>query len=560
MSDNHPVTEPVAEYKVMQPFWSMIRDIRNGTKAMRDAGRLYLPQHPAEGDSAYFNRLSVSVFTNFYKKTIDKLVGKPLKKPVVLEEDVPEDITVMLEDIDRNGTDINVFTRNVLQSAIDDGVTHILVDFPVALGSKAPVAGKYYPDGSLTKKQETELDVRPYAKHVKALALIGWKFFVTRGGQKVLTQIRIAETRQGPDPKSEFNTITIPRIRVYDNDPATPGIKVRVFEEVKRGDKDTDWVEVEKGLLTIDFIPIVTMYTNKKGFMVGEPLLLDFAYLNIAHWQSDSDQRNIVHVARVPILFSTGLGSDEEGPASFTLEVGMSTVTKGPKGSTLAYVEHTGKGVEAGQKDLEDLVLRMSNLGLEMITLKPGNATATAKAIDTSEATSDLGLLAMELESTMEEVLDIFAIWLNKGEEAGGSFSVFKDFGVILNDATDITSLQKMRKDGDISITTYWNELKRRGLLSDDFDPEDEIDLLDAESPRLRDDIDPESFSDEDGANTTTGPGIGDTTGTADGHTHRLQDNGVTSSNEGHTHTWSPGATRTGTADGHSHSLAGTAG
>lgn len=552
--DNHPVVEPVGEYKAMAPFWSMVRDMRNGTRAMRDAGRLYLPQHPAEGETSYFNRLSVSVFTNFYKKTVDKLVGKPLKKPVVLEEDVPEDIVEMMDDIDRNGTDVNVFTRNVLQAAIDDGVTHVLVEFPVATGPGSPVTGDF-PDGSLTLAQERALDVRPYARHIKALDLIGWKFFITRSGQKVLTQIRIAETTRKPDPESEFNTIVIPRIRVYDVQAGGP-VKVRVFEEINPNSEDNDWIVVEEGLLTIDFIPIVTMYTNKKGFMVGEPLLLDFAYLNIAHWQSDSDQRNIVHVARVPILFATGLGANEEGPASFTLEVGMSTVTKGPKGSTLGYIEHTGKGVEAGQKDLDDLVMRMSQLGLELITLKPGNVTATGKAIDTAEGVSDLGLLAMELESMMEEVLDLFGTWLNKGEEAGGTFSVFKDFGIILSDNEDITSLQAMRTAGDVSLKTYWNELKRRGLLSDDFDPEDEIDLLDAESPRLRDDVDPESLSDEERANTTVGPGVGDTTGTADGHTHTLQDNGVTSEDEGHTHTWSPEATRTGTANGHSHTLA----
>lgn len=550
----HPVVEPVAEYKVMQPFWTMIRDIRNGTASMRDAGRLYLPQHPAEGETSYFARLSVSVFTNFYKKTVDKLVGKPLKKPVVLEEDVPEDIVDMSDDIDRNGTDINVFSRNVLQAAIDDGVTHVLVEFPVANGDGALVQGDF-PDGSLTLEQERRLDVRPYARHIKALDLIGWKFFITRSGQKILTQIRIAEFTRKPDPESEFNTIMVPRVRVYD---AQPGqmVRVRVFEETNTQSDDTDWVVVEEGVLTIDFIPIVTMYTNKKGFMVGEPLLMDFAYLNIAHWQSDSDQRNIVHVARVPILFSTGLGSNEEGPSSFVLEVGMSTVTKGPKGSTLEYVEHTGAGVDAGQKDLDDLVMRMSSLGLEMITLKPGNVTATGKAIDTAEGVSDLGLLAMEFESMMEEVLDLFGVWLNKGEDAGGTLSVFKDFGIILSDNEDITSLQSMRTAGDISQKTYWNELKRRGLLSDDFDPEDEIDLLDAESPRLRDELDTESLSDEEREAATTGPGVGETTGTADGHTHTLQDNGSTSTDEDHSHTWSPGATRTGTANGHSHSLA----
>jgi len=475
----HPVADPVVEYKAMAPMWRMISDIRDGTRAMRAARKSYLPQHPGESLEAYDVRLSIAVFTNFYKKTVDKLVGKPLTKPVVLDEDVPPAIDDLMEDVDRNGTDINVFARNVLTAAMDDGATHVLVEFPV---TAAAVEGEF-PDGTLSMAQERALDVRPYFRHIKAKDLIGWKFVVSPSGQKILTQIRIRETTRRPDPESEFNTIIVPRIRVYDRPVAANEgqVKVRVFEQLELGE-DKEWVEVEAHFMTSPEIPIVTMYTNKKSFLVGEPLLLDFAYLNIAHWQSDSDQRNIVHVARVPILFSTGFGGDEHGMQQEQITVGAGTFTRAPKGATLSYVEHTGKGVDAGQKDLQDLELRMSSLGLEMMTRKPGNPTATAKAIDTAETTSDLGLIAMELESMMSEMLDWFAFWLNLGEEAGGTLSVFKDFGIIMSDATDIAALQAARANGDISRETFWTELKRRGLLSDDFDPEDEIDLLDAES------------------------------------------------------------------------------
>jgi len=35
--------------------------------------------------------------------------------------------------------------------------------------------------------------------------------------------------------------------------------------------------------------------------MQAKPPLLDLAWLNVEHWQSASDQSNILHVARVPI-------------------------------------------------------------------------------------------------------------------------------------------------------------------------------------------------------------------------------------------------------------------
>jgi hypothetical protein len=42
--------------------------------------------------------------------------------------------------------------------------------------------------------------------------------------------------------------------------------------------------------------------------MRGSPPLLNLALLNIKHWQSQSEQDNILHVARVPLLVAYGLG------------------------------------------------------------------------------------------------------------------------------------------------------------------------------------------------------------------------------------------------------------
>ena len=52
-----------------------------------------------------------------------------------------------------------------------------------------------------------------------------------------------------------------------------------------------------------------------RGFMTAHPPLMDLAWLNLAHWQSASDQRHILHVARVPILFGRNLTLPEDGLA-----------------------------------------------------------------------------------------------------------------------------------------------------------------------------------------------------------------------------------------------------
>lgn len=550
------VSRPNDEYLAMSIFWHLTASLRGGTPAMREAGRDYLPQEPAESEQAYKNRLDRSVLTNLYKKTVTKLVGKPLKKGVKLLEDVPAEIKKYETNIDNQGTNLNVFTRNILEAAIDDGVTHILVDY----SDTQNVEGDF-PDGSLTMEQEEKLGVRPYARHIRAADMIGWKWQIVNN-KKVLTQVRIKEFVKVPG-EDEFTQETRERIRVVE-----PFIQ-RVYEKQAQEQTGTtqkkeEWVLIEAKATTMPIVPLVSVYTNKAGFLLGHPLLMDIAYLNVAHWQSDSDQRNILHIARIPILFATGFGDDD---SQVRLEIGSNTMAKAPKGATLAYVEHTGKGIGAGVTDLKDLEERIQLLGMELLVKRPqGNVTATARTLDQAEADSELGLIAKELENALNAMLDLFGRWIGLGDDGGGSTEVFKDFGIESEDLSDIDLLLRARMAGEISQMTFWDEIKRRGLLSDNFNPKTEIDLLDIESGG--------SINLEDGGEDGDGdeeglPGTaaerrnqpGDTTAEANGHSHVLQEGGVTDevtdeeTGESHSHEWDELAIRTSVDDAHSHIL-----
>ncbi len=538
------VAVPSQEYNWMALNWAITTALRGGTPAMRAAGRHYLPQEPSESEEAFKNRLNRSVLTNIYKKTVDKIVGKPLRKPIQIGEDVPEQIKTYLDDVDNLGSNLDVFASQVLTHAIDDGLVHVLVDFPPT----ASIQGEF-PGGSLTLEQQAEMNIRPFARIIKAEDLIGWKWEI-RDGRKVLVQIRIREHIKEDDPSDAdgFTQVVKERIRVIE-----PGL-YRVYEQ---GNGD-DYTLIDAGPTSMPIIPLVTFYTNRVGFMQAAPALLDLAYLNVAHWQSDSDQRNILHVARVPILFGTGFGDAEE---QVHLEVGPNSMTRAPQGADLKFVEHSGAGIEAGAKDLESLEERMEMLGLEMLVKRvPGNPTATAKAIDQAEADSPMGIMARELEKFLEQVLDLFARWLQMGDDAGGNLTVFKDFSINVDDFEAIKVLLDMRSSREISQTTFWREVKRRGFLSDEFEEGSEIDLLDLESP-----LPAEPGSDETRPTVEPPPERsnqpGDTTGESEGHKHTLQENGRTDTvvdpetGESHDHAWEELGIKTSVDAGHSHVL-----
>ena len=527
-SKTNPVANPTAAYTAMLKNWKLVDTLWGGTDSMRAAGKVYLPQMPEEPEAAYKARLHQSVLTNIYKDTIEKLVSKPLKQPVTLKDDVPDKLQLLRENIDGQATDIDVFTQQIGESAMNHGLTHILVD---------------YPPQDPNELHAMQKNVQPYAVHYEATQVIGWKSKVV-DGKRMLTQVRVLE--ESHEDVNEFEQQLVKRIRVLE-----PGF-YRVYE-YKDTSEGGDWVlvdshEVMAGGKTLEFIPWVTVYSNKKGFFVGEPAMLDVAHLNVTHWQSDSDQRNILHVARVPILFGSGLGDEE---SIVKLSIGATTFIRGQISSDLKYVEHSGKGIDAGAKDLELLVERMSTLGLNMLVRKqPGgaSATATARTLDQSEADSPLAMFARELENGLETMLDYFAVFMDYGEDAGGTVELFKDFSLTQRDSEDIKELGNIRARMDISQKTYWQELKRRNLLSDDFDADTEIDMLDLEHPAGTN----PGITEEE---LEAGNAVGDVAGEAEGHTHTLQGNGFTNIVDGHRHTWEPTGTETSEASGHTHPL-----
>jgi hypothetical protein len=557
------VAQPSKEYEYMYPHWLMVATLREGTKAMRDAGKEYLPQESDEAPAAYENRLRRSVLTNLYKKTADKLISKPLKKPIIVEEDVPVEIRPYLEDIDSLGTRLDVFAKEILTQAVDDGLTHILTEFPNSNEVAAEIGEFVNEDGtrSLSLAQAEAMNIRPYARHVKASDLIGWQWEII-DGKKTLTQIRIFEVGRVPSEKNEFEQEMRSRVRVIERD-AWFLYEEQERKEVSQGQQKTEWVIIEQGANTLGEIALTTLYTNQTGFMKGRPWLEDIAYLNVAHWQSDSDQRNLLHIARVPILFAKGFGDED---TQFELSIGSNSFLRGPSSADLKYVEHSGQGIEAGRNDLKDIEERIQLLGMETMMKKPsGNTTATEKAIDSADANSALGMVSQELENALEEMLDYFAKWMELGD-TGGSLTVFKDFGIEVADSSDIEILLKAKMQGEISQVTFLKELKRRGLLADDFDPQTEIDLLDIESAgsaSLIEEPEIDPLTGEETGEPKEVPGrnaVGDVTAEEGGHRHTLEENGVMSTEIGedgmsHTHTWDEFAIRTSVDDGHSHIL-----
>lgn len=433
------------------------RTLMGGSDAMRAAGETYLPKFESESVESYNARLQASWLFNGFKKTVRDMTGRVFDKPIELAEDAPNDLVTWCENVDLEGRDLSVFAKDVFEAALSGaGVTYIMVD--------APTRGE-----EVTRDRAQEQGLRPYFVHLKSEDILGWRTRLVGNAIK-LAQIRIMEEVTEPDPEDEFAEVSIPQVRVIDADET--GVQVRLFRKAGQDDK---WLLHEEYPTDAEEITVVPVYLTRTGFMTGEAPLEDLADVNIAHWQSQSDQRNILHFARVPILHASGREDDEP----LVISASMATTSRDPQ-AKLEWVEHNGHAIKAGRDDLKDLEFQMETHGLQLLVARPSAQSATGEALDAAKETSQLAMMADALKDALEQAL----IWMGDygGIDAEGlAVQVNKDFGVSMLTPQEMQSMLMAVNTGNMSRETFLREMARRGAIRADIDPDEEADRIETE-------------------------------------------------------------------------------
>ena len=464
----------------MAPRWNLIQTLLNGTAAMRAAGHDYLPQHESESSGAYNERLGNNTLYNVLKLTLNALVGRPFQTEILPSEDTPGPIVALFPNMDLQGTSLHAFCREWFREGLAKSFCHILVDMNGVVSDGDPTVKR-------TKKDDIESNARPFWKVIAPENLIA-AYAEVVNGVETLTHVRIKEcetVRQG------FLEVEKRYIRVME-----PG-RWSLYEERKDpATKKIKWVVVESGVTGIDFIPLVTFSSARDGLTCGTRPLEDLAHLNVRHWQSSSDQINVLTVARFPMLAVAGAH-----------EINADTMAIGPRqllgtrdaNGRFYYVEHTGKAIEAGERDLAQLEELMGNYGAEFLKeKKAASRNPQDRIYDVTEATSELQEIVLRFQATVAQALAMTAVWLKlplkDDKPYGGTVHLDNDFTIQDSNANDLQHLAQARKEKDVSHGTYIDALKRLNVLADEVDTAAEVAAAKAERKELIDEaVDKES-------------------------------------------------------------------
>jgi len=314
----------------------------------------------------------------------------------------------------------------------------------------------------------------------------------TVNGREVLDHVRISE---GELVREGWGEKYIERIRVLE-----PGL-VQIWEKRKARNKKDEWVKIDEWATDLDYIPMVTFYTERQGLGLAKPPLLDLAFMNVGHWQLEADLNNIISVACFPMLAMSGVDDSDSGGSGTIMKLGPNQIlaTRAPDGK-FYYVEHTGSAIQTGMDRLAGIEDQMAAYGAQFLKDKPGDLKATVRSLDTAEALSQLQAMTLVFKDVLELALRVMSDWASVKGSPSVEMSV--DFGLNDPDEKGWSAIESARTRREISRDAVISEMSRRGWLSDDYDSKADLAKIEEENALLIDgaadlDLDPAQKDDK---------------------------------------------------------------
>ena len=443
---------PTAEMVELNKKSKIIDDLLGGTATMRKAAQTYLFKMEMEEPDSYRKRLERSTLYPALSETLSQMTGRVFFNPIDVA-DVTEAVQALFDDVDLVGNNLDVFASRWFYSALAYGCSFALIDFTRVEAVKS-------------RAEEKALNARPYWVHIKPHQVLGIKTARVNGKQAI-TQFRYVVNEQVED--GEFGVKTVKHVYVYEIS------KVRKFSEAEGEFRLESELLLTAQNRPLDFVPVVPFITKRNELTNAiEPPLMELAYLNVKHWQSQSDQDNITNIARVPLL---AIYSNDEVKQ---LSIGGSAIHL-PVDSSMQFVEHSGQAIASGVESLKDLEEQMKTAGAKLLTKTALAMTDSQARDEAGKEISQLRLLANRFEDAIDLALEYTGHWLGIAKEQVGNVQISGNIENDLDPAASMASVIQLRNAGVISNQSTFNEAKRRGLLADSLEWNTEQERLQSE-------------------------------------------------------------------------------
>ncbi|MCO4316333.1 DUF4055 domain-containing protein [Phyllobacterium sp. 21LDTY02-6] len=481
MVNNTPDT-PSCDYLAMSPYWCMVETMLEGAQAMRAAGKAYLPQFPNETETNYEYRRKNAKFTNVFRDLVEGLAAKPFAKQVdLVEKSASPAIKSFVEDVDGAGNHLHVFAGDVFFNGIASAIDWMLVDHTAV------------PTG-ISATDERRMGARPYWVRIPATRMKWVESAMIEGKE----QFVYAAIHEPTTVRKGFDEVTIDRMRLLIRDRADDGsygpARFEIWEATaaKVGSKSTsvNWVMKENGPISIGVIALVPFMTGrrKEGTWQLLPPMKDAAYLQVEHYQQETNLKSAKELTAFPMLAGNGISPplDSNGQPVIA-PIGPSVVLYAPMGGQgqqhgeWKFIEPTAASLKFLAEEVDKTEQQLRELGRQPLTAQTGNLTVVTTAFAAQKGNSAVQAWALNLKDALEQALRFTCLWLKDATQP--EVTVYTDFDVETDSVEGMKVVLDMKKESLISRVAAINEAKRRNILAPEYDEAEDLELILSEIP-----------------------------------------------------------------------------
>lgn len=431
------------------PYYKLINDITLGWNGIVEAKTTYLPASPSEikNPTKYTSRWNLATYEDFYNPTVEGITGLIFKKPIKLNDDVPQQLQDDLVNANAMGDDFGVVAGQLFNGALRKGIKFALVDMPKGQSNN--------------RAEEIAQGIKPYITLIDVENVTSWKTELI-AGQIVLTQVKIREFAEVADADNPYAVETEERYRVLE-----------IKENIVTWTLFDDEGEVlDNGTLgNINFIPLYALNLDDVGYFEANPPLYEVAKLNIRHYQMFSDSSYASHIACVPFYVASGVQGEETENMTISPNTMLNLANPDAK---IEIVSYDGKGIETNDILMKKIEKRINEIGFSVVQSEK-EMTATESNITNGQKQSKLNRYADRLKDTLENILNAMSIMGGYSTNGGGTAEISAD---ILNNpltAQEVTSINNAVSSGNISRESMWDMISTGSIsFSDDWTPEKE--------------------------------------------------------------------------------------
>ncbi len=453
----------VARSQVLQLAYNsriLMRDVENGLDTIEAKKRYINKSSKLEQDDSYLNRLSNSIFYNVTNRMIKINYNRMFGKEATISSD-DEFLNSLQENFDGYGNSLTEYARKRMKTAMYDSQSHSISDLP------------------FNKNGKFDTSIRPTTFKLDNDQILN----VRIGENNEVIHLRYFTYFEAPDPKNIFEVVHKRKVYVFDK------IDGVVYYDIYEEDSDQFYNTTvenagteseQRKVYPLDFIPINIYYPEETETpFYPEIIFKDLAQKNIEYFRSSSDQTNILHTARAPILFLKNVKIDGNGIA-FGTSVALSAESEEGEEADAKWLEINGNSINAGRQNMNDIVAQMESLGFELMTKKSG-ISATSATIDSAQNASLLTAYAVKLQAALRKEVKVL-IELKK--KTGYKFKT-EEFNLNIDtkfsltvDQAELQFMQFLRSTNDISGKVITDYAKSLGYLSSDFNYEKDQDSI----------------------------------------------------------------------------------